>query len=423
MTGHQAAFWHPGILAKYLAADAAARSLAAKPAWIVVDQDANEFASVRYPVRTGEGAEGRLASRTWRLTRDGLAGPDGQPLPTGSIPPFSPSPLPVLSRGERFAADSVEPGLRAIREALLRHAGEADSAADQIRRALDDLLAPFVSRAPSVFATDFARTDLFREIVRRMRDDPAACVRAYNAAVAAHPHARMTMLAASDTQYLYELPLWRIDPAAGGQRRRVYAEDLDEIPLEQLAPRAALMTGLLRLADAGACELFIAGTGGGGARGYERVAEQWLSAWLGEALTPEAVVTATVRLDMGEPPVTAGQVAHALWRAHHARHDPAMLGDDDAARQKMEMVRRIERLRQDGRSSPEAFRLFRAMHGLLERTREARSPALARLEADAAATITARRDAVVAEDRTWPFPLHDSSVLLALGREISGQFA
>jgi hypothetical protein len=39
MTGHQAEFWHTGILAKYLAADAAAGALGADVAWLVVDQD------------------------------------------------------------------------------------------------------------------------------------------------------------------------------------------------------------------------------------------------------------------------------------------------------------------------------------------------------------------------------------------------
>ncbi len=416
MTGHQAAFWHAGILAKYLAADAATRAFGARTAWIVVDQDANDFAAIRYPVRT---TDNRLATRTWLLTRRGLIGPDGQPLPTGSIPPFTPEPLPVPGRGERFAAESVQPGLHAIREALLRHAREAASAADQIRRAMDDLLAPFTQTAPSVFATHFARTDLFREVVDRMRDDPAACIRAYNAAVAAHPHARMTTLAHNDTQYIYELPLWRIDPTEGGQRRRVYAEELDDIPLEQVAPRAALMTGLLRLADSGGCELFIAGTGGGGERGYERVAEQWLQSWLGETLAAEAVVSATVHLNMGERPVTDVDVAHALWRAHRAPHDPALLGDVQAAKEKMSLVRQIEEERLRG-EDPSAT--YRRMHRLLEQVRAERSDALEAVASHAARHLARRRDAAILTDRTWPFPLHAEQTITTLQRHIDDRF-
>ena len=56
--GHQAAFWHPGILAKLFAANAAARAVRRKVTrWIVVDQDDNDPWRVRYPVRKADGGD------------------------------------------------------------------------------------------------------------------------------------------------------------------------------------------------------------------------------------------------------------------------------------------------------------------------------------------------------------------------------
>ncbi len=39
MTGHQSGFWHPGILSKYIAADAVASAIDGASAAVVVDHD------------------------------------------------------------------------------------------------------------------------------------------------------------------------------------------------------------------------------------------------------------------------------------------------------------------------------------------------------------------------------------------------
>ena len=82
-TGHQAGFWHPGILAKYLALDAAGESLRAEAlVELLVDQDVNDLRRLRVPVFDSEGV---LTSRDWPWTH----WPEGEAsLPTGRQPPI-----------------------------------------------------------------------------------------------------------------------------------------------------------------------------------------------------------------------------------------------------------------------------------------------------------------------------------------------
>src|SRR5579864_8908961 len=76
MSGHQAQVWHPGILAKLMAARSAAKLSAAAVAWLVVDQDDHEPWEIRYPVRRGDG---RLESRIWRMDGGERGGNDHVP--------------------------------------------------------------------------------------------------------------------------------------------------------------------------------------------------------------------------------------------------------------------------------------------------------------------------------------------------------
>lgn len=395
MTGHQAEFWHPGILAKYLAADAAAAALDAEVAWLVVDQDRPERVEVRYPVED----EGRLRVRTAVLAGTGR---NGAPRNGGMLA-------------------SVRTGLTSMREALARHEG-AGSIARTVAAALDDLLTPLLARPhpATIFATDLHRTDLFAELVERMGREPERCIAAYNAAVARHPSAGMRPLIADEVQDRWELPLWRLEP--GGPRRHVYAEDLPSIPREELAPKALFMTGLIRLAG---CDLFIHGTGGGGAaedgEGYDRVTEEWLCDWLrigpGD-LAPITVVTATLHLPLRPgPPPSQDQVARTVWLAHHARHNPDVLRDAYTADAKAKLIAAMR-----GAPRDERRLLFLRMHEVLEQYRVNHTADLRALEQNAADACGRLEDAAVAMDRTWPFPLYPPDMLASLRRELEAAF-
>jgi hypothetical protein len=403
MTGHQAELWHPGIVAKFFAADAAARAVGrnAAPACVIADQDdppANT--TLRWPDRE---PDGRLVVRTVDLQTE--------PAATSAFP---------------FVAE----GLRHIQSAWAVAVSEP-SAPRRLTAALATLISPYLAPPAPIFASTLSRTSLFQELVAAMAADPAACCETYNAAARVHPAAGIRPLVADEVQDRYELPLWHLR-AGDDTRRRVYAESLGPIPPDELAPRALLLTGLLRV---GACDLFIHGTGGGGDDagghdGYDRVTEDWLAGWarsnqaaarlLNTPFAPAAVVTATRLLPLIDGDAAGpAEVTRAVWAAHHARHDPAMLGEPDAARLKADLVAGIAAA---PRHSRERRELFVGMHELLERIDRAHTAELCDLAERARETRAILRDAVIAEDRTWPFPLYPAPIIRALHEQIEAAF-
>jgi DNA polymerase III delta prime subunit len=128
------------------------------------------------------------------------------------------------------------------------------------------------------------------------------------------------------------------------------------------------------------------------------------------------VATATARLafDPRHGGATERDSQHASHAAHHARHNPSLLNDEQAARAKRDLVDRIAR----STDRAERAALFREMHTLLARVRGAHVEQLDALE-NAARTATRRaaEQSVVAE-RTWPFPLYPGATLTALRERI-----
>lgn len=395
MTGHQAEFWHPGILAKYLATDAASVALNAQPAWLVVDQDRAESANLRYPTRTN----GRLSIGTATVRERSVSTTNG----------------------------SIEAGIQQRRDAALAALQSHTSGPlpRRIAATLADLMSPLLSLpAPTLFATDLNRTTLFQSLVENMRRDPEACILAYNAAARLHPSAGIRPLIADDIQDRWELPLWHLPP--GKPRTHVYAEMT--VPVSELAPKALFMTGLMRLA---ACDLFIHGTGGGGGGGndddshdgYDLITEEWLERWLGvprARLAPMAVVTATRYLPLStEPPPSPADVARAIVKAHRARHSPELLGDHAGAIRKQALVHEIAAA---PHHSHQRADLFREMHRILEAIRRAHASALDELDHTADQLKARLSERNIAFDRTWPFALYPQSTLRELRDRIYAEF-
>lgn len=415
MTGHQAQVSHPGILAKHIAAAAAARAAGAAAVWITVDQDDNDPFEIRFPMRRpGD----RVMREMWpaRPGRDPAAD-----APTGLRPSVRFFDQPLAGAGGEFALPSVGDGLRRIRAAMLVHSSEP-CAARQVGAATADLAAPWAAATGIVYATDLSRTTLFADLLGAMRNDPRRCADAYNHAVASHSDAGVQMLVPGGRGVGPELPLWRLRRSADrAWRERVHGGGLGQIPLRELAPRALLMTALLRL---GGCDLFVHGTGAGGEDGYDRIMERWIGDWLGAekraALAPAATVSATLRLPIGVEPVSLEQAARATWLAHHARHDPSLLGDAGAAAAKRALVDQIGAARRAG-LHPRAE--FARLHTLLDDVRSRHGAKLGDLAAQAAHLRNRRDDAGVIADRTWPFPLYPGEQLDALRHRIDGEFA
>ncbi|MBS0196716.1 MAG: hypothetical protein JSR77_08155 [Planctomycetes bacterium] len=403
MSGHQAQFWHAGILAKHFAALAAASAISgnAHAAWITVDQDSHD----PWPLPAPTPGLERIVMRL------GPAAEADRPVCTM---PASSGPHSLIAPHLPALVPSAAAGASRIADALARHTGAA-SAAAQIASALRDLIAPLTpDRAPPIglFATRISGTDLFSNAVASMREDPALCAVHYNAAARTHPAAGIRPLSLTADQV--ELPLWHIVPT--GPRRRVHAHQLADIPVTQLAPRALLMTALLRSA---ACDLFIHGVGGGV---YDQVTDAWIGAWKPKwRLAPTAVVTATRYLSIeNAPDVPSPQaIARAQWRHHRALHDPSLLDDDAAAAEKRDMLRQIRETRAAG---GHPLPLYRRMHALLARVRGAHVEKLSELKALADSLNSHRDAAAVLFDRTWAFPMLADQTLQGLRDAIRQAF-
>jgi hypothetical protein len=419
MSGHQAEWWHPGILAKWLAMEATVRVLRdrgheARAAWVVVEQDSNEPWSVRVPSMLSDGTAAQKVD--WPLQETGgtklIPAAD---TPTGCLPPLIGASL----NNEGWSGKgptSVSGGLELMRASLKAFEGEA-SLARQLglatRHALRHLglIDPKLPEAILVQSGTLTATDLFVEVAGRLGSEANAAVRAYNAAVLAEPGAKLRPLDISDKGRI-ELPLWRVRPRA--PRARVYADDLRSIPAAQLAPRALLMTALLRQ---GACDLFIHGLGG---EVYERANQRWAGAWLapGTTLTPIAVASST-RFIPGlagpTPPPLPEEIARHVWAARHARHAPDAAKDPEAAAERAALVNAIRTARRDGRDPKIAFD---ALHAFLNRYREQQKERLSSLAAEAVHAQARRNESAVVYARDWAFPLYPPEVLTALRDQV-----
>jgi hypothetical protein len=193
----------------------------------------------------------------------------------------------------------------------------------------------------------------------------------------------------------------------------VWSNELSTMQADSLAPRALLLTGMMRL---GACDLFVHGTGGAI---YDPATEAWLSAWLGATLAPTVMVTADLLLPFDEASITPAEVARATWRAHHARHDPALVGRDDLVPRKHAMVEAIRAARERGEN---ALPLYLELHRVLATFRDQERSRLADLSSEAERLVARHASAKITNDRTWPFPFHRSESIAALKRAVEAIF-
>lgn len=404
MSGHQAVLWHPGILAKYIAADACARAAGAAATWVVVDQDTPPPHEIAWPMRASATST-RVVVGTQRFE---YASPCNAEAPACARPPL----VAPANDSDDLLIDPAGalPRLRGV----ISRTSNAPNAAVQISRVIESLLPPTIALVPPFDATSIARTDFFAALVHHMLTEPRRCIDAYNAAALSHPDADIRPL---DVDSL-ELPLWHIEgPLGFAARRPVHAPQLSSIPTHQLAPRALLMTALLRLA---ACDLFIHGTGG---LAYDRVTDAWLARWFGEGAVPAptALATATLLLPLDAAPEDPlASEAIAAQRAYRdALHKPGALGEDSLESERRNIIASIAA---SPYRSAERQHRYRELHRLLARHRESHAPAI---EARRLAALAARKSAKdrAVSVRTWAFPLYPESKLVRLRDSIHQAFA
>lgn len=392
MSGHQASFWHCGIAAKVFAGASVAGACGGIAAWVVVDQDESSHHVIRAPVRDGKGL---LRVQDLRVCDEPAGG-----VPPASLPSFEARAL--RPTGAAFALPSVSWGAASITESLLSRRSEP-TAARQVAGATFDLLESHATRPALLFASELADVASFATLVEQMAGEAPRAIGAYNEAVAAHPAAGITPLLADASRRRWELPLWRLQP--GRPRQRVFSDEIASDGLLGLAPRALMLTAFLRL---GACDLFIHGKGGAI---YDRATEEWIARWLGANLAPTVMASADVLLPFVEAGVTERDAARAVWRAHHARHDPSLGGRPELASRKRSLVEAIRGTRESG---GDALPGYRDLQQLLETYRDQERGRLRDLRDEAERLVAVAASGSIARDRTWAFPFQRAEALAAL---------
>ena len=377
VVGHQPTFWHAGILAKFLAADALVERCNGQLVHLVIDGHRGRFGHVAWPQADDEGG---LRSVTWQFRSC------DEHHAMGTQPACPPSPCP---------GDAPE-GLGRIGAALQEFA-DASDAAWQHAEALNRLMDPVVGPRTTITTTELMASPSGTMLLDRMVDDAEACRAKYNAAVASDPTLGIARLESG------ELPMWSVDDQLELRTSRV----TDPKGVRRF-PKALWTTALARL---GLGDCFIHGVGGGR---YDVFMEQWIQAWLQEQPCPMFVASASVLLPLGTAEQWRAMRQMRIAEARRRRHDPAVLRGSGPSSAKAAMLQEIDDLPV---KSSERRAAFRRMHDTLRGHPAAGVGVLADEEQRRLAQAQQ-----IATDRTWAFPLHDAEALQQLRTEVRSRF-
>jgi len=404
-TGHQPWLWHPGILAKYVAAGAFARSRGLRAAHVVVDTDLIAGLTLDVPVLRGR----RLGVHRVRLASVRVDRPTVV-QPAVDARQVTATLEAVPDRVEGRVAVDLSPLIHAWRDLP-----PAANLAAQISDVLERLMLPWTGPLERIYASELLRSEAGRALVTEMVRDAHRCALTYNRAAASVPEARIRPLHVGVD--VVELPLWSITPWG---RQPIFVEraasDAGElmagIDTGTLAPRALLLSALMRRERS---DLFIHGRGGGV---YDRVTEAWWTAWRGEVLAPMAVVSADVYLDFDAPLADEAQLQRAQWYAHHLPGNIDRVlkldGRDGRVARKREILAHMDDDR-DKRRRAKAFVELQAINAELGREHGDLLTAARQAVADARLGV-ANRD--IALRREWCFALYPREKLDALVRSL-----
>jgi len=414
-TGHQPYLWHPGILAKDLAADAFARQVGGTALHVVVEHNPLGALAIDVPTRRGR------ALGTRSLVFADVAASSA--LPPNRLPAIEPAPIhrAIHSAGD-LADQSIARELNQVAEAYAAHAGLPHQAA-QTTAALATLKQPYLTQPMQTLATSRLVTQGF---VDRLLSDPVGCVRCYNRAAMACPQADIRPLYAG--RDVVEAPLWA---QADGVCTPVFVDLGDSKQpllftqgqaldltgpdaLKNLRPRAVTLSAIMRSEH---CDLFIHGTGGGI---YDRVTERWWRDWVGEDLAPMAVVSADVYLPFDVPTATREQRRRAQWFAHHLPHnvdrytDAADHEETKLRREKQELLDHMN----DDRNKRRRARAFQRVHAINAELGERHHEAINKANQQAEDARVGRRNARIASRRDWCFALYPKDQLWSLAEQV-----
>lgn len=464
LTGHQAEFFHAGVFAKTIAADALAAAVGGSAVFLTVDGDVPKTGALAVPsVATGTLSkrpvpipgcdlrlpaehQSELPAQRWcaffEQVRDALARvadilPAGRSERPPNPPPDGETLLPTYAGG--FLA-SPRPNIRFADAVVRGHA------------AVEHALGLGGSR--DLRMSRLAQTRAFRALCAHLVLHAAGFAACYNEAQAAYrrrrrirsPQRPVPPLAVGGGRV--ELPLWLV--RAGTPRRRMAVarvtqrvvlladdEAIGEMteaelrpaavhaepwPIEragwQVRPRALALSafGRLLLGD-----VFIHGIGGAT---YDEMTEDFVSRFFGVAPAPMCCVSATLHL----PLPRRGAAAQDWARARHALRDLAHNPErhlnsipDELIARRRSLIDESRRLRETARHDRSARRrVYERLRGTVAALRAAAGEAY---EAEAARLRAVERDYAhdrIALDREYFFALHDARDMARLVDRIRG---
>jgi hypothetical protein len=411
-TGHQAEFFHPGVLAKSIVAAAVARTADADALFVWVDSDVTRNTSLVFAAQAG-GRLSRAALPIPGLRRDVAV----EALPDASIADWREFWHAISARALRAAetpiadcaaafltTSSLCDGLAAAQDAILRRLGIANP-------------------LRSVRVSQLAETPEFRALAAALVRTGSALALAYNAALEGARTAGKLLV---DVER-WEVPLWAFQ--RDGVRRRVVAvrgkngivlhaldgpvvghcgESLEPADGWRIRPRALLLSAFFRLLLA---DVFIHGIGG---EAYDRVTEAWLLRGTGIVLPPIGVASGTLHLPADSNPDAATATPPT---DHQLRHNPQryLPVSDDLARRRRELIAQCIELRTKQPRQRERRRSVRAqIRDVLDAILAAASADVAEIRRRRERLGAALRRRQVLEDRSYFYGLYLSKDLQRL---------
>lgn len=432
--GHQAEFYHPGVLVKLFAAVRWAKQAGGTALYLSADSDTPKSATLAVPER--------IAGR-WERARIRLPAPDLL-APAEYHPRVPPAAWRVFfdtaAKQMPPSADSVLPTYAAAfcgREPQIEWVGATWRGVAAVSDALD--LGP----AAHVRMSELSETPAFRAFVLATAADAARFATAYNVALVnfrERHRVRNRARPAPELQHasdLVELPFWADQP--GQPRRRLQVRPrtnalellADEqvigtvsrapddarlseplVPGWHIRPRALMLSAFMRLFVA---DVFIHGIGGAK---YDEVTNELVRTVWGVEPPPIACVTATLRLPLDAAVVSPHDLGRARWRRRDFDYNPQRYSTQLAPRllrEHNELVHETVRLR---RASPRDRRLRRAAFEALQdwrrRALAGQAAAAAKLERESEQLEQQWRQAQICNDREYFFALHSRAELLTL---------
>ena len=184
IVGHQPTFFHPGILAKFIAANRLVQEIDGVLVYLVVDHHKGNVGILKTPE---------------------------QDIEIATILPD----VAMIDQPRVQIINDIEPFSSALRKA------EGENVAIQFANALVQLMSPWANVHHVITATELLHCGFGNAVVSEMQSNPRSCIDAYNSAVEAYPDSHVATLEDG------ELPLWKTNNA--------------------LHPRALLLTLLARL--------------------------------------------------------------------------------------------------------------------------------------------------------------------------------